>query len=31
MEKKLAPSEVKAQALRALLQGQPEAQRGEEL
>jgi transposase-like protein len=31
MEKKLAPSEVKAQALRALLQGQTDAQSGEEL
>lgn len=31
MEKKIAPSEQKAQALRALLQGQPDAQSGEEL
>jgi putative transposase len=31
MEKKIAPSEQKAQALRALLQGQTEAQSGEEL
>jgi putative transposase len=31
MEKKIAPSEVKAQALRALLQGQTDAQSGEEL
>jgi putative transposase len=31
MEKKRAPSEQKAQALRALLQGQTEAQSGEEL
>ena len=31
MEKKIAPSEQKAQALRALLQGQSEGQRGEEL
>jgi putative transposase len=31
MEKKIAPSEGKAQALRALLQGQTEAQSGEEL
>ena len=31
MEKKRAPSEQKAQALRALLQGQPDAQSGEEL
>jgi putative transposase len=31
MEKKIAPSEVKAQALRALLQGQHDAQSGEEL
>jgi transposase-like protein len=31
MEKKRAPSEVKAQALRALLQGQTDAQSGEEL
>jgi putative transposase len=31
MEKKIAPSEVKAQALRALLQGQTDAQNGEEL
>src|SRR5262247_2985804 len=31
MEKKRAPSEQKAQALRALLQGQAEGQRGEEL
>ena len=30
MEKKRAPSEVKAQALRALLQGQTDAQSGEE-
>jgi transposase-like protein len=31
MEKKIAPSEAKAQALRALLQGQTDAQSGEEL
>jgi putative transposase len=31
MEKKIAPSEAKAQALRALLQGQSEGQSGEEL
>ena len=31
MEKKIAPSEQKAQALRALLQGQHDAQSGEEL
>jgi len=31
MEKKRAPREVKAQALRALLQGQTDAQSGEEL
>jgi hypothetical protein len=31
MEKKRAPSEVKAQALRALVQGQTDAQRGEAL
>ena len=31
MEKKRAPSEQKAQALRALLQGQSDAQSGEEL
>lgn len=31
MEKRIAPSEQKAQALRALLQGQGEGQRGEEL
>jgi putative transposase len=31
MEKKIAPSEEKAQALRALLQGQHDAQSGEEL
>jgi putative transposase len=31
MEKKIAPSEQKAQALRALLQGQAEGQSGEEL
>jgi putative transposase len=31
MEKKIAPSEVKAQALRALLQGQTDAQSGKEL
>jgi putative transposase len=31
MEKKIAPSEVKAQALRALLQGEHDAQSGEEL
>jgi putative transposase len=31
MEKKIAPSEQKAQALRALLQGQSEGQSGEEL
>jgi transposase-like protein len=31
MEKKIAPSEQKAQALRALLQGQMDAQSGEEL
>jgi hypothetical protein len=31
MEKKIAPSAQKAQALRALLQGQAEGQRGEEL
>jgi putative transposase len=31
MEKKIAPSEQKAQALRALLQGQTDAQSGEEL
>lgn len=31
MEKKIAPSEQKAQALRALLQGHPEGQSGEEL
>jgi|SRR5581483_1488665 len=31
MEKKIAPSEQKAQALRALLQGQSEGQTGEEL
>ena len=31
MEKKIAPSEVKAQGLRALLQGQRDAQSGEEL
>ena len=31
MEKKRAPSEVKAQALRAWLQGQSDAQSGEEL
>jgi transposase-like protein len=31
MEKKIAPSEVKAQALRALLEGQTDAQSGEEL
>ena len=31
MEKKIAPSEQKAQALRALLQGQQDAQSGEEL
>ncbi len=30
MEKKIAPSEVKAQALRALLHGQSEGQRGDE-
>jgi transposase-like protein len=30
-EKKIAPSEQKAQALRALLQGQTDAQSGEEL
>lgn len=31
MEKKIAPSEQKAQALRAVLQGQAEGQSGEEL
>jgi hypothetical protein len=31
MEKKIAPSEQKAQALRALLQGQAEGQSGEEV
>jgi hypothetical protein len=31
MEKKIAPSEKKAQELRALLEGQLEAQSGEEL
>jgi len=31
MEKKRAPSEAKAQAVRALLQGQTDAQSGEEL
>jgi transposase-like protein len=31
MEKKIAPSEQKAQALRALLQGQAEGQSGDEL
>jgi transposase-like protein len=31
MEKKIAPSEQKAQALRALLEGQTDAQSGEEL
>jgi hypothetical protein len=31
MEKKIAPSEQKAQALRALLQGQVDGQNGEEL
>jgi hypothetical protein len=31
MEKKSAPNEQKAQAVRALLQGQTDAQRGEEL
>ena len=31
MEKKIAPSEHKAQALRAVLQGQAEGQSGEEL
>jgi hypothetical protein len=31
MEKKIAPSEEKAQALRAVLQGQGEGQSGEEL
>jgi hypothetical protein len=31
MEKKIAPSEAKAQALRALWQGQTDAQSGEEL
>jgi len=31
MEKKIAPSEQQAQALRALLQGQSEGQNGEEL
>ncbi|MGE0826902.1 MAG: hypothetical protein AB7P18_32835 [Candidatus Binatia bacterium] len=31
MEKKIAPSEQKAQALRALLQGQTDAQSGEAL
>jgi transposase-like protein len=31
MEKKRAPSEQKAQALRTLVQGQTDAQRGEEL
>ena len=31
MEKKIAPSEGKAQALRALLQGEHDAQSGEEL
>jgi len=31
MEKKIAPSEHKAQALRALLNGQAEGQSGEEL
>ena len=31
MEKKIAPSEQKAQALRAVLQGQLEGQGGEEL
>jgi hypothetical protein len=31
MEKKIAPSEGKAQALRALVQGQSDAQSGEEL
>ena len=31
MEKKIAPSEEKAQALRALVQGQGEGQSGEEL
>jgi hypothetical protein len=31
MEKQRAPSEQKAQALRALLQGQHDAQSGEEL
>jgi len=31
MEKKRAPSEQKAQALRALLQGQAEGQSGDEL
>jgi hypothetical protein len=31
MEKKIAPSDQKAQAVRALLQGQTDAQRGAEL
>jgi hypothetical protein len=31
MEKKIAPSEQKAQALRALLNGQAEGQSGDEL
>ena len=31
MEKKIAPSEQKAQALRAVLQGQAEGQSGEEV
>jgi hypothetical protein len=31
MEKKIAPSDHKTQALRALLHGQAEGQRGEEL
>ena len=31
MEKRIAPSEHKAQALRAVLQGQLDGQRGEEL
>ena len=31
MEKKIAPSEVKAQAWRTLLQGQTDGQSGEEL
>ena len=31
MEKKIAPSEQKAQALRALLQGEAEGQSGDEL